>query len=239
MGLAYKFDWGVLWRNPYGVWLLKGIWLTIQLGLLAWIIAVVLGVFMGTIRISRRRWLRVLGTAYVEIFRNIPFLVQLFFWYFAGPMLFGRAMMFKINAILGLNYYVAIVGLGLYTASRVAEHVRAGFASIARDQYQAALATGLTEVQMYRHVIIPYALRIIIPPLTTEFLTIFKNSSVAMTIGVAETTFMSYQIDAETFHGLEATTGAMVIYLILGLAVVKLMGILESRFRIAGLVGRK
>jgi glutamate/aspartate transport system permease protein len=239
MGLAYKFDWGVLWRNPYGVWLLKGIWLTIQLGLLAWIIALILGVFMGTIRISRRRWLRFLGTAYVEIFRNIPFLVQLFFWYFAGPMLFGRAMMFKINAISGLNYYVAIIGLGLYTASRVAEHVRAGFASIARDQYQAALSTGLTEVQMYRHVIIPYALRIIIPPLTTEFLTIFKNSSIAMTIGVAETTFMSYQIDAETFHGLEATTGAMVIYLILGLAVVKLMGVLESRFRIAGLVGRK
>jgi glutamate/aspartate transport system permease protein len=239
MGLAYKFDWGVLWRNPYGVWLLEGIWLTIQLGLLAWIIALVLGVFMGTIRISRWRWLRFLGTAYVEIFRNIPFLVQLFFWYFAGPMLFGRAMMFKINAILGLNYYVAISGLGLYTASRVAEHVRAGFASIARDQYQAALSTGLTEVQMYRHVIIPYALRIIIPPLTTEFLTIFKNSSIAMTIGVAETTFMSYQIDAWTFHGLEATTGAMVIYLILGLAVVKLMGILESRFRIAGLVGRR
>jgi glutamate/aspartate transport system permease protein len=239
MGLAYKFDWGVLWRNPYGVWLLEGIWLTIQLGLLAWIIALVLGVFMGTIRISRWRWLRFLGTAYVEIFRNIPFLVQLFFWYFAGPMLFGRAMMFKINAILGLNYYVAISGLGLYTASRVAEHVRAGFASIARDQYQAALSTGLTEVQMYRHVIIPYALRIIIPPLTTEFLTIFKNSSIAMTIGVAETTFMSYQIDAWTFHGLEATTGAMVIYLILGLVVVKLMGILESRFRIAGLVGRR
>jgi glutamate/aspartate transport system permease protein len=239
MGLAYTFDWGVLWRNPYGVWLLEGLWLTIQLGLLAWLIALVLGISIGTVRISRWRWLRVLGTAYVEIFRNIPFLVQLFFWYYAGPMLFGRSLAFRINAIIGLNYYVAITGLGLYTASRVAEHVRAGFASIARDQYQAALSTGLTEVQMYRHVIIPYALRLIIPPLTTEFLTIFKNSSVAITIGVAETTFMSYRIASETFHGLETTTGAMVIYLILGLAVVKFMGILESRFRIPGLVGRK
>ena len=116
--------------------------------------------------------------------------------------------------------------------------MRAGFASISRDQYQAVLSTGMTQYQMYRYVIIPYALRIIMPPLTTEFLTIFKNSSVAMTIGVAELTFMSYRIDAETFHGLEATTGAMFIYLILGLSVVRVMTIIENRFKIPGMVGR-
>ncbi len=153
-------------------------------------------------------------------------------------MLFGKEIQFKINAISGLNYYVAIIGLGLYTASRVAEHVRAGFASIGQGQYQAVLSTGMTHLQMYRYVIIPYALRVIIPPLTTEFLTIFKNSSVAMTIGVAETTFISYKIDNETFHGLEATTGAMAVYLVLGFAVVKLMSFIESRFRIPGLVSR-
>lgn len=238
MRLAYEFDWGVLWRNPYGIWLLKGIWLTIQLGLFSWIIALLLGIFIGTIRISPWRWLRFLGTAYVEVFRNIPFLVQLFFWFYAGPMLFGLTLQLRINAISGLNYYMAILGLGLYTASRVAEHTRAGFASISRDQFYAALSTGLTHVQMFRFVIIPYALRVIIPPLTTEFLTIFKNSSIAMTIGVAETTFMSYKIDSETFHGLEATSGAMLIYLVLGLTVVKLMGILESRLKIPGMVGR-
>jgi len=123
-------------------------------------------------------------------------------------------------------------------ASRVAEHLRAGFASIGADQYQAVLSTGMTHYQMYRYVIIPYALRIIMPPLTTEFLTIFKNSSVAMTIGVAELTFMSYRIDAETFHGLEATTGAMAIYLILGLTVVRVMGIVENKFKIPGMIGR-
>jgi glutamate/aspartate transport system permease protein len=164
--------------------------------------------------------------------------VQLFFWFYAGPMLFGKELQFKINAISGLNYYAAIVGLGLYTASRVAEHVRAGFASIGQGQYQAVLSTGMTHLQMYRHVIIPYALRIIIPPLTTEFLTIFKNSSVAMTISVAETTFMSYKIDNETFHGLEATTGAMLVYLVLGMGVVKFMGFIENRFRIPGLLSR-
>ena len=139
----------VLWRQPYGVWLLKGVWLTIQLGLLGWFIALALGIFFGTIRISRWRWLRFLGTIYVEVFPNVPFLVQLFFWFYAGPMIFGKTLQFKINAISGLNYYAAIVGLGLYTASRVAEHVRAGFASIGQGQYQAALSTGMTQWQMY------------------------------------------------------------------------------------------
>ncbi len=235
---AYKFDWSVLWRQPYGEWLLEGVWLTLQIGLLAWVIAMALGVLFGTLRASTSRPLRFVGALYVEVFRNVPLLVQLFFWFYAGPMLFGKTIQFKINAISGLNYYIAIFGLGLYTASRVAEHVRAGFASIGHGQYEAVLSTGLTQVQMYRYVIIPYALRLAIPPITTEFLTIFKNSAVAMTIGVAETTFMSYKIDEQTFHGLEATTGAMAIYLVLGMAVVRLMGAVEKRFRIPGLMGR-
>lgn len=238
MGLAYKFDWSVLWREPYGEWMLQGIWLTLQLGFLAWIIALSLGVFLGTMRAAPWKLLRLVSTIYVEVFRNVPFLVQLFFWFYAGPMIFGKTLQFKINAISGLNYYSAVVGLGLYTASRVAEHVRAGFASIGQGQYQAVLSTGMTQWQMYWHVMIPHALRLVIPPLTTEFLTIFKNSSVAMTIGVAETTFMSYKIDSDTFHGLEATTGAMFVYLVLGMAVVKTMSYFENKFRIHGLVGR-
>ncbi len=238
MGFAYDFDWSVLWRHPYGVWLLKGIWLTLKIGFLGWIIALFLGILVGTLRVTPWRWLRFISTAYTEVFRNIPFLVQLFFWYYAGPMLFGENLGRQINQIMGLNYYTAIIALGIYTASRVAEHMRAGFASISRDQYQAVLSTGMTQYQMYRYVIIPYALRIILPPLTTEFLTIFKNSSIAMTIGVAEITFMSYRIDAETFHGLEATTGAMFIYLVLCMTVVRFMGIIESKFKIPGMIGR-
>lgn len=239
MEFAYDFDWGVLWRQPYGIWLLQGLWLTIKIGFVAWIVAFFLGIFIGTLRVTPWRWLRFISTTYTEIFRNIPFLVQLFFWYYAGPMIFGESLGRQINQIVGLNFYVAILALGLYTASRVAEHMRAGFASISRDQYQAVLSTGMTQYQMYRYVIVPYALRIIIPPLTTEFLTIFKNSSVAMTIGVAELTFMSYRIDAETFHGLEATSGAMLIYLILGLTVVRVMGVIETRFKIPGMIGRE
>ncbi len=238
MGLAYEFDWSVLWRHPYGIWLLKGLGLTIFIGITAWIIALTVGIAIGTLRITQYRLLRFIGTSYVEILRNIPLLVQMFFWFFAGPMLFGESLSREINRISGLNIYVSIFGLGLYTASRVAEHVRAGFASITKDQYQAVLSTGMTQVQMYRYVIIPYALRLIIPPLASEFLTVFKNTSIVMTIGVAELTFQSYQIDADTFHGLEATTGAMLIYFLLGLIVVKLMNMIENKYKIKGLVGR-
>ena len=238
MGLSYNFDWSVLWRQPYGMWLVKGLGLTVLIGFCAWLIALSLGIVLGTLRVAPNRPLRFVSTLYVEVFRNIPLLVQLFFWFYAGPMLFGPALSRQINQIAGLNFYVAIIGLGLYTASRVAEHVRAGYASIGRDQYQAVLSTGLTQVQMYRHVIIPYALRLSMPPLTTEFLTIFKNTSVAMTIGVAELTFQSYQIDADTFHGLEATTGAMAIYLFLGVTVVRFMGLIERKYKIPGMIGR-
>ena len=238
MKLAYEFDWSVLWRDPYGLMLIKGLGMTIFLGLAAWIIALAVGILVGTLRITKYRTLRYAGTAYVEFFRNIPLLVQMFFWFYAGPMLFGETMSRQINRLDSLAIYVSILGLGLYTASRIGEHLRAGFASIGQDQYQAVLSTGMSQVQMYRHVIIPYALRLTIPPITSEFLTVFKNTSIVMTIGVAELTFQSYQIDAETFHGLEATTGAMFIYLVLGMSVVKLMSLVEKKYKIQGLVGR-
>ena len=238
MKFDYDFDWSVLWRDPYGIMLLKGLGMTIFLGITAWMIALAVGIAVGTLRITKYRLLRIIGTVYVEVFRNIPLLVQMFFWFYAGPMLFGETLSRQINRIDGLAIYVSILGLGLYTASRVAEHLRAGFASIGTDQYQAVLSTGMSQVQMYRYVIIPYALRLTIPPMTTEFLTVFKNTSIVMTIGVAELTFQSYQIDAETFHGLEATTGAMIIYLFLGITVVKFMGIIEKKYKIQGLLGR-
>lgn len=238
MAFDYNFKWSILWSDPYGMWIVEGIGYTLLIGACAWVIAFLLGVLIGTMRITNLRVLRFLATLYTEVFRNIPFLVQLFFWYYAFPMLFGTTLTPIINKIPNFNLYVAIVGLGLYTASRVAEHVRAGYASISRDQYQAALSTGMSQVQMYRYVIIPYCLRLIIPPITTEFLTIFKNSSIAMVISVTETTFMTYQIDAETFHGFEATTAAMIIYFFIGMAVVKLMDLVEAKFRIPGMSGR-
>jgi len=232
--MAYQFDWSVIWREPYGHWMLRGILLTLQIGIISWIIALFAGILIGTFRAFPWRPLRVVGTAYVEIFRNVPLLVQLFFWYYAIPPLVGQ----WLNRMHNLGYYCAIFGLGIYTASRVAEHVRSGLNTVPTGQRFAGLSTGLSQLQLYRHVIIPYAIRVMIPPLTTEFLTIFKNSALAMTIGVLELTGMADRINARTWHGLESTTGAIAGYLIIGLSIITLMSLVESKLRIPGLIKR-
>jgi glutamate/aspartate transport system permease protein len=233
-GLAYKFDWSVLWREPYGRWMLQGIMLTLQLGALSWIIALFLGIIIGALRTFPWKPLRAIGTAYVELFRNIPLMVQLFFWFYAIPPLISQ----QLNRWPRLGYYCAIFGLGIYTASRVAEHVRSGLSAVPQGQRFAALSTGLSQLQVYRYVIIPYAIRVMIPPITTEFLTIFKNSSLAMTIGVLEVVGMCYEVGENTFHFLEAFTGAIAVYLIIGLSIIWFMGWVERKLRIPGLIKR-
>ena len=137
-----------------------------------------------------------------------------------------------------LPYWTAVTCLGVYTASRVGEQIRAGMMSIDREQYQAAFSTGLTTYQTYRFVIVPFAARLIIPPFTTEFLTCFKNSALAMTIGVMEATGASYLIDSHTWHGLETTTAASLVYMGTTISVVVFMGWVEKRVRIPGMISR-
>lgn len=232
--MRYNFRWGILFESPYRDWLVDGIKKTMLIGAAAWLIALVVGVLIGLARTVQSKPLRAVGTAYVELFRNVPLLVQLFLWYYAVPPLLGPQFLRLSN----LDMYVSIVGLGLYTASRVAEHVRSGLNGVGHGQYWAGLSTGLTHGQLYRYVIVPHALRLAVPPLTSEFLTIFKNSSLALTIGVLETTGAANRISSLTFQGIEALTAAMVVYLLIGLTVIGLMALIEKRTRIPGLHGR-
>lgn len=236
---GYEFDWSVLWREPYGRWMLQAIWTTIHLSLIAWVIACILGLIVGTMRVSPFWIARAIGTIYVEVFRNIPYLVQLFMWFFMVPLLLPETtrLWFYAN-VPNIPYWTGVICLGVYTASRVAEHLRAGMHSIPAEQYRAAQSTGLSTFQTYRHVIIPYGIRIVMPPLTTEFLTCFKNSALTMTIGVLETTGMAYLIDSYTWHGLETISGACMVYIITTMTIVVFMGWVESRIRIPGMLGR-
>jgi glutamate/aspartate transport system permease protein len=237
--LSYEFRWSILWQQPYGLWLLQGIWTTVKLGVICWFLALFLGIVIGTSRVAPWRPLRILATAYTEFFRDIPLLVQLFFWYFAAPRILPQALeRYLYHEVAHVEFWIVVIGLSIYTSSRVAEQIRSGIQSISADQFHAALSTGLTHFQMYRYVIIPLAVRIMLPPLTTEFLTTFKNSSLAMTVGVLETTFMSQQIEAYTFHGLEATTGASLVYLAITMIVIVIMGRLEKRLSIPGFIAR-
>lgn len=238
--LEYTFDWTVLWRAPYGRMFLDGTLTTLKLSTMAWVIAVAVGILVALLRVSRSPWLRFVGFAYVQFFRNTPLLVQLFFWYYAAPLLLPEsAQAWLYDNVPDYSFWAGSAALGIYTASRVAEQFRSGLAAIPRDQYQAAYSTGLNTYQTYRYVILPYACRIILPPFTTEFLTCFKNSALTMTIGVMEITHTAYYIDSFTWHGLETTTGASLVYLSIAICVAFFMSLVEKRTAIPGMIVRE
>jgi glutamate/aspartate transport system permease protein len=191
----------------------------------------------GTITLDIAWVLYGFATLYVTIFRNIPLLVQLFLWYFVFPEVIPDDAGRWVKRELPLpEYWTAVIGLGLYTASRVCEQVRAGVNSIGQGQHHAAMAMGLTPVQVYRYVLLPVAYRIIIPPMTSEFLGIFKNSSLALTIGVLELTAMTRQIEEYSYAGFEAFTAATVLYIVVTAIVMWVMRIVEGRVAIPGMI---
>jgi glutamate/aspartate transport system permease protein len=233
--MKYNWNWGVLFEEPYLEWLVTGIEWTLLVSTIAWIIAFSLGSLVGVARTVDNRIVRTIATAYVELFRNIPLLVQMFIWFYVVPELvtedMGRWMKRDMPWPEATS---AVLCLGTYTASRVAEQVRAGIESIPRGQRMAGLAMGLTVVQVYRYLLVPVGYRIIVPPLTSEFLTIFKNSSLALTIGVAEVLYQARQIENYTFQGFEAFTAATLIYVVVTLIVVAVMHKVEMKTRIPG-----
>jgi glutamate/aspartate transport system permease protein len=129
-----------------------------------------------------------------------------------------------------------VLSLAIYTSVRIAEQVRAGVNSLPRGQRMAAVATGLTEAQAYRYVILPQTFRIILPPLTSEFLNVIKNSSVALTIGLLELTGRARAMQEFSFRVFEAFATATVIYLLTNLVVVLLMRALANTVRVPGLI---
>lgn len=236
---SYNWNWAILVSPPYAGWLLNGLAMTVVLALSAWVIALVLGSLIGVARTLPFAPLRWLATAYVELFRNIPVLVQMFLWFFVLPELVPEDVGRWLKRDLPHpEFFSAMACLGLYTASRVAEQVRSGIGSVPAGLSAAARASGLSLAQTYRYVLLPLGYRIIVPPLTSEFLGIFKNTSIALTIGVMEITASSRQIESYTFHGYEAFAAATALYLSIAMLLLFLMRRVESRTRIPGWIAR-
>ena len=234
---GYNWNWPILLKEPYFTWIVTGFEKTILIAVLAWAIAFPLGSVIGMARTTDSHTLRLGGTVYVETFRNIPLLVQMFLWYFVVPELLPKDWGHWVKRDMPYpQFLTAVVCLGLYTASRVAEQVRSGIEAIPRGQRNAGLAMGLTSLQVYRYVLIPVAYRTIIPPLTSDFLGVFKNSSLALTIGVLELTSQARQIEEYTFAAFEAFTVATVLYCTVTGIVILAMRVLERRTRIAGTI---
>ena len=235
--MNYTFKWSVLWTGQSGGWLLQGIITTLEISALAWLLAVFLGITAGALRTVPLLPLRVAATFYVEFFRNVPLLVWMFFWYFGVPPLLPRPVQdWLFNH--GAEFWAGMFALGVYHGARFSEVIRSGIQAIPRTQFEASLATGLTVFQAYRLVIIPIALRLIVPPATNESLNLLKNSSVALTISVAELTFQTRQIETYTAKAIEALTAGTVIYLILCVSIATIMARVERRFAIPGLIAR-
>jgi len=235
--MTYQFDWSVLWTGQSGQWLLQGIITTLELSALAWLLAGALGILSGALRTLPIRPLRALAAFYVEFFKNVPLLVWMFFWYFAVPPLLPRSFQDWLFDH-GAEFWAGMFALGVYHGARLSEVIRSGIQSIPKTQLEAALSTGLTTAQAYRFVIIPVALRLIIPPVTNESLNLLKNSSVALTISVAELTFQTRQIETYTAKAFEALTAGTVIYLALCLGIAAVMARMERRFAIPGMIAR-
>ena len=235
--MDYSWNWAVLITDPYFGWILSGLWWTVVVSICAWVIAFSLGSVIGIMRTTGYRPLVTIGTIYVEFFRNIPLLVQMFLWFFVLPEILPHdAGMWMKREMPMPEFTTAVVCLGTYQASRVAEQVRAGINSIGLGQRNAGLAIGLTPTQVYRYVLLPVSYRIIIPPLTSDFLGIFKNSSLALTIGVLELTAQTRQIEEYTFQGFEAFTCATAIYCLITATVMTIMRRVERKTAIPGMI---
>jgi polar amino acid transport system permease protein len=235
--MTYQLDWTVLWSGQTGAWLVHGILVTLQLSAVGWLAAVILGILSGALRTVSIAPLRWTASAYVEFFRNVPLLVWMFFWYFGMPPLLPGPMQ---DWLLdhGAEFWAGACALGVYHGARFSEVIRSGIRAIPKTQYEAAASTGLTLAQTYRLIILPVALRLIVPPATNETLNLLKNSSVALTIGVAELTFQTRQIETYTAKAFEALAAGTLIYLALCLTIATIMARVERRVAIPGMIAR-
>ncbi len=234
--MGSNWDWQVFLQDPGGdyptylQWMLSAWGWTVSVSLLALVIALVAGSIIGTIRtLPDNKFLVGFGNAWVELFRNIPLLVQIFLWYHVLPAIFPVLKSFS-------SFILVVLALGFFTSARIAEQVRAGIQALPRGQRYAGMAMGFTTVQYYRYVLLPMAFRIIIPPLTSETMNIFKNSSVAFAVSVTELTMFAMQAQEETSRGIEIYLAVTGLYVISAFAINRIMAFIEKRTRVPGFI---
>ncbi|MDP3169504.1 MAG: amino acid ABC transporter permease [Polaromonas sp.] len=230
-----SWDWQVFLNDDgsgrtYLQWMMDAWGWTLAVAGCSWVVAVLTGGLMGTLRtLPNSPWLVRLANVWVELFRNIPLLVQIFIWYFVIPKIFP--VMQQVPSFL-----LVVFALGFFTSARIAEQVRAGVQALPRGQRYAGMAMGFTTAQTYRYVILPMAVRIIIPPLTSESMNLLKNSSVAFAVSIAELTMFAMQAQEETSRGVEIYLAVTVLYAISAFAVNRVMAFVEKKVQIPGFV---
>jgi glutamate/aspartate transport system permease protein len=209
--------------------LLSGLGWTLTTALLAWCFALLLGTGVGILKTTESSAARKLSFGYIELFRNIPLLVQMFVWYFVVPDLLPGAAGHWLKSLSNGPLVASVICLSFFTSARVAVQVSAGIDSIPKGQRAAAKALGLRTAQIYRHVLMPVAARRMLPPLTNEFLSNIKNTSVGLTIGLVELTASARSMQEFSFQVFEAFTAATAIYVVVNLSAIGAMKLVEAR----------
>ncbi|MFP4482731.1 MAG: amino acid ABC transporter permease [Thermovirgaceae bacterium] len=212
----YTADWSVIANNlPM---FLKGALLTLKISFLALVLSIPIGAIVGLCRVSRNRVIRFFATAYVEFFRGVPLLVLLM-WIF-----------FVLGRVLRLgSYWSAIIGLAIFSGAFVAEIVRAGIEAIPRGQMEAARSSGMTYGQAMKLIILPQAVRKVLPPLASQFIILIKDSSLVSVISVVDLTLIGKNLVATTFRSIEVFSFIAVIYFCMTFSLSKFIAYFERR----------
>ena len=231
-----NWQWEIFLQDPggkfptYWQWLLSAWGWTISVAVLSLMVALSVGSVIGILRtLPNNPWLVRLGDAWVELFRNIPLLVQIFLWYHVIP-----ALVPPMKEVP--SFILVVLALGFFTSARIAEQVRAGIQTLPKGQRYAAMALGLTTPQCYRYVLLPMAYRIVIPPLTSESMNIFKNSAVAFAVSISELTMFAMQAQEETSRGVEIYLAVTACYVISAFAINRIMAYIEKKTRVPGFI---
>lgn len=238
--MEYAWNWGIFFQpSPVGGvtylgTLLDGLETTVLTALLAWCIAFTVGSAVGIVRSRRSGFAAMCAGLWIEIFRNIPLLLQLFIWYFVVPEIVPVEWGTWLRQLPSASFLTAVVGIGLFMSARVAVQLSAGIAALPRGQAAAAKALGLTQIQTYVYILLPLAYRTILPTLTSEMVNTVKNTSVALAIGLAELTAQARAMEEFSFQIFEAFTAATIGYLLVNVVVTGMAYQIERKLRLPG-----
>ncbi len=212
--------------------MITGLKITLLIAAVTTVTSLCLGTVIAVMRLSKFRVLRGLGRLYVEIFRNIPGIFWLLFFYFVFPEILPFGIGEKLNAYIYYPIVAGILGLTFDNSAYVSDIVRSGILAVPKGQKEAATSTGLNDLQQWMFITLPQTFRIILPPLGTRMIHNLKNTSLCMIIAAPELTWATQQIESITFRGLEATTVATIFYICFSLSLAAIIITLERYLKI-------
>ncbi len=224
-----QFDLALLLHGQYHDWLVAGLILSLKLGGVTFVLALPLAIVVALLRLAPSRALRALGAVYVEGIRNVPLVAHLLFWYFGAPELLPDSVKERLYAG-NFEFVAGAIALTLYTAAYMAEDIRSGIRAVPSVQFEAGRALGFGFLATMRLVVLPQALRVTVPPLISQTLNLWKDTSIATVIGVAEMMYQAARVETASFRSAEAFAFATAAYLTVSLAITGLAAWVHRRW---------